>query len=397
VTHGKSVVVPVEPSGPIKTAISAAIRKHVIGTRDGGVAVDNGLARLIWQDAIAAAPAPSLLAGGEDSAFKVATDLHAAYEALIYGLPKYLEVENLTDEENMIREAWIKLDVTAHRLAALSPEAPMEGFMATLTDKQRVSALTYTGPDSHPEAPAQEGVTRWDRASIEKLFEPLRSDDDERYGNVVNGTLDDAREAILAALTPRHEAPADDMADPDCRGCGGGDKVPAGSDYWCCPVCDTEWHGDDEAPAEGAGELMDAAESIHAAALIYEDQALLDDAEIVLKHLRARSSAPEAREPVAWTGSGSLARIKGKGGNFQGYIYGTPDAAHPIALYTYPVAPIPDKLRIATDAFDAITDLGRALRSGGPDSSDLNDLSDNLDSAVNIAAEALAALKAEGV
>lgn len=58
-----------------------------------------------------------------------------------------------------------------------------------------------------------------------------------------------------------------------------------------------------EAPAEGAGELMDAAESIHAAAIIYEDQALLDDAEIVLKHLRARSSAPEDREGEAVAGA----------------------------------------------------------------------------------------------
>lgn len=55
-----------------------------------------------------------------DSAFKIASDLHAAYEQLIYGLPKYLEAENLTDEENMIREAYITLDVTAHRLAAIT-------------------------------------------------------------------------------------------------------------------------------------------------------------------------------------------------------------------------------------------------------------------------------------
>jgi len=62
----------------------------------------------------------------DDGAFKIATDLHNAYEQLIYGLPKYLDAENLTDEENMIREAWITLDVTAHRLAALATreEAP---------------------------------------------------------------------------------------------------------------------------------------------------------------------------------------------------------------------------------------------------------------------------------
>lgn len=59
----------------------------------------------------------------DDGALKIATDLHAAYEQLIYGLPKYLDAENLTDEENMIREAWITLDVTAHRLAALAARA----------------------------------------------------------------------------------------------------------------------------------------------------------------------------------------------------------------------------------------------------------------------------------
>jgi len=58
--------------------------------------------------------------GVVETALKIATDLHHAYEQLIYGLPKYLEAENLTDEENMIREAWITLDVTAHRLAALA-------------------------------------------------------------------------------------------------------------------------------------------------------------------------------------------------------------------------------------------------------------------------------------
>ena len=43
-----------------------------------------------------------------------------------------------------------------------------------------------------------------------------------------------------------------EMADPDCPGCRGGDKVPAEVDYWRCPVCDTEWF-DLEADG-GAGE-----------------------------------------------------------------------------------------------------------------------------------------------
>lgn len=73
-------------------------------------------------------PAPAPEGGAVETAVKIATDLHHAYEQLIYGLPKYLEAENLTDEENMIREAWITLDVTAHRLAALATreEAPAE-------------------------------------------------------------------------------------------------------------------------------------------------------------------------------------------------------------------------------------------------------------------------------
>ncbi|QBX38635.1 hypothetical protein E4M02_10970 [Brevundimonas sp. S30B] len=82
---------------------------------------------------------PAATPGGEreDSAFKIASDLHAAYEQLIYGLPKYLEAENLTDEENMIREAYITLDVTAHRLAALSRPAPV-----AVSDAQFLHAMT---------------------------------------------------------------------------------------------------------------------------------------------------------------------------------------------------------------------------------------------------------------
>lgn len=35
--------------------------------------------------------------------------------------------------------------------------------------------------------------------------------------------------------------PEEIYADPDCTGCGGGDKVPADEDYWRCPKCDAEW------------------------------------------------------------------------------------------------------------------------------------------------------------
>lgn len=45
-------------------------------------------------------------------------------------------------------------------------------------------------------------VTR-DREALEAAFAPLRSEDDERYGNVVNGTLDEAIEAVLALTAER--------------------------------------------------------------------------------------------------------------------------------------------------------------------------------------------------
>lgn len=54
------------------------------------------------------------------------------------------------------------------------------------------------------------------------------------------------------------------------------------------------------------------------------------------------------------------------------------------------------KLARAVEVFGVITDLSVNLRRGGPDSSDLNDLSDALETAVSVAAEALAALKSEG-
>ncbi len=124
-----------QPVGWLRAVDEEMVCAHlgVADAEDSFETAKKKLASLIqWNIAVATDPsvggytAPSSLAGGEDSAFKVATDLHAAYEALIYGLPKYLEAENLTDEENMIREAWITLDVTAHRLVALATreEAP---------------------------------------------------------------------------------------------------------------------------------------------------------------------------------------------------------------------------------------------------------------------------------
>lgn len=51
------------------------------------------------------------------------------------------------------------------------------------------------------------------------------------------------------------------------------------------------------------------------------------------------------------------------------------------------------KLARAVEGLGVITDLSVNLRRGGPDSSDLNDLSDALDTAVSVAAEVLDALQ----
>ncbi|WP_292090492.1 hypothetical protein [Brevundimonas sp.] len=111
-------------------------------------------------------------AAGEraDTAFKIASDLHAAYEQLIYGLPKYLEAENLTDEENMIREAYVTLDVTAHRLAALSDAHPSPTPAAD-ADRVRIAVEALEVKINAPLTGPTHGA--WDRGRIAGLKEAL--------------------------------------------------------------------------------------------------------------------------------------------------------------------------------------------------------------------------------
>lgn len=161
------------------------------------------------------AAAPVREEGGVVSeAVKIATDLHHAYEKLIYGLPKYLEAENLTDEENMIRKAWITLDVTAHRLAALATreEAPVEAgeddgmFLLMKRDLYyRPNAMGYTGikdnagryteAEAASHADEASGVTAI-RASDAPDFSPACFDDLARQH--LEKKLDDARREIAA-------------------------------------------------------------------------------------------------------------------------------------------------------------------------------------------------------
>lgn len=184
----------------------------------------------------------------------------------------------------------------------------------------------------------------------------------------LSARLNDARATVAlydAALTPK-EAPAA----PTCQKCGG--EVQG----WTCQGCGASFRESDggalvfnhEAPAAtGAGERELIARTIRRAvgdAWIGEHQAEVA-ADAVLA-LRAQPQAREEAQPVAWTGSGSLARIQGKGAGFQGYIYGTPDDAHPIALYTsQPLAEGADaeKLRVAVEALKPFVAEAERIRA----------------------------------
>ncbi|WP_436357361.1 hypothetical protein [Brevundimonas sp. CEF1] len=127
-----------------------------------------------------------------------------------------------------------------------------------------------------------------------------------------------------------------------------------------------------EAPAEGAGERERLADAYIAGAMsVHEywtenpgeaprgdpefDEAAGDYAYSILSDLRARSSAPEAREgeAVAWIEAGDLEHVsEGHPLTTTLFPYAKGEAA--LALYTHPAAPSADKLRIAVEALEYI-------------------------------------------
>lgn len=102
-----------------------------------------------------------------------------------------------------------------------------------------------------------------------------------------------------------------------------------------------------EAPAEGAGEHdpIRSVRTIMARAVERKDQETLDHARIALDALRARSSAPEAREVLERIREMDFKAIYGEA-NYQKL------ADDLDALYTHPAAPSADKLRIAVEALE---------------------------------------------
>ena len=143
------------------------------------------------------------------------------------------------------------------------------------------------------------------------------------YGNPARSPGHNARLVLEAALTPRHEAPAE-----PCKSCNGTGRE-LGSAFNRCSDCEAPAEAfnpaegspatrlqmgmiiaaRDEAPSEGVGEVLDAAEQGRLAAVINMLEPVAENNEtvrlygkevaVLLKALRARSSAPEAREAIA--------------------------------------------------------------------------------------------------
>ena len=86
----------------------------------------------------------------------------------------------------------------------------------------------------------------------------------------------------------------EEFASNDCPGCGGGDKVPAGADYWCCPVCDTEWHGDGEGVMSGIVEqLLAGIDSYTDTGLVATQAGLIRQAAAEITRLREQIAAAD--------------------------------------------------------------------------------------------------------
>lgn len=135
----QSVVVPVEPTREMWAAGGTAACKHAFQHHDAIIAA-------VWPAMLAAAPAPSSLAGGALERAARLIDPKAWEFADKFSTGPHAE----TMRAEVKCETAASLRIAGEDLAALSPEAPTTGFMATLTDEQCAEALAYNGPDTHP-------------------------------------------------------------------------------------------------------------------------------------------------------------------------------------------------------------------------------------------------------
>ena len=264
-THGKSVVVPVEPKRVL--VLKSAVERLILAADMYGVArldsddMDDDAVELQdategMKDALAAAPAPapSSLAGGEVMRLVPDRVLTEALYWMARGYERVHSMPRVSDTELANKIEAAKADLSRARdaspiLAALSPEAPArEGVVKACADFQE--AIDYFEADvADALAEDSERADLWDRE--------------------VTVNIDALKAVMLAALTPRHEA-----------------------------------------PAEGAGEAMTEREVRQ-----WIDACNHEPARQVLRDylaLRARSSAPEAREEAL---GNLLAVIHGDGGH----------------------------------------------------------------------------------
>lgn len=199
-----------------------------------------------------------------------------------------------------------------------------------------------------PEAPAREGVAKA-CAEFQEAIDYFEADvadalaeDSERadlWDREVTVNIDALKTVMQAALTPRHEA-----------------------------------------PAEGAGEVLALADRLDADAAYFGDlsaanspgwKQTLKDLRSAAKHLRARSSAPEAREGYPSRAWGCVARLSDNT-PWEAFA-ATEDQPDPagawseiISLYTHPAAPSADKLQDALkETWDALTALREAFALDG--------------------------------
>lgn len=310
-----------------------------------------------------------------------------------------------------------------HELAAIALDTGIAIGVSTWPDEQMSDALTVTDAilaALSPEAPAREpdGMTEDER----RRWLAGRSDwrEDEWQDHCGRQGCEECRGEIPMtrprALTPRHEVPADDEMFGVTGACGEVEALACALFAHRCPGI--VMHDDDldhyrdaatrafaaldgrEAPAEGAGEAMDAGFE----AWLNERNLLPNGAwdwpsiVAMLNHhedaLRARSSAPEARdgEVVAWRYRSGAAEEHWKFSASK--VYADPSwGIEQQPLFTHPAAPSADKLRIAVEALKPFANLGV---SSGPDDEPCHYAYRITRGAIRNARQALAVLKAEG-
>lgn len=255
---------------------------------------------------LAAAPAPSSLAGGEVTNDQIQSVMLAAIKEVRATVTD--AIEGACMDADIIRmergtvdmddTGWAVMRAVHRRLAALSPEAPArEGWEEALIDRLKTLALLLRA-----EAGEKDGLAR---------------QDDLDAAEAVNWAV-----ARISTLTPRHEAPASDMTDVEAIAIEIADTVASPGLNWSVDDhCRSELHahtvssvvsileGRHEAPAEGAGEAEEVRDAVAWLEGAFPKEAIgfstayrptMTAVHTVLYALRAQPQAREEAKPVTW-------------------------------------------------------------------------------------------------